>query len=144
MSDDAFENIVPFITPELPTNQTESDYLLKLIATIRDSLFVPRYYQNWNIFAEERNFEPRRTLFEPFLEHFTNTYNSADTDLLQIRLATGTVVTELFLRDLRAPLEDLYLEFKIHVHNFVKNTIEYCDSAFRLLFEFSDILHQIP
>ena len=74
MSDDAFENIVPFMTPELPTNQTESDYLLKLIATIRDCLFVPRYYQNWNIFAEERNFEPRRTLFEPFLEHFTNTF----------------------------------------------------------------------
>ena len=144
MSDDAFENIVPFITPELPTNQTESDYLLKLIATIRDCLFVPRYYGNWNIFSEERNFEPRRTLFEPFLEHFTNTYNSADTDLLQIRLATGTVVTELSLRDLRAPLEDLYLEFIIHVHNLVKITASYCESAFRLLFEFSDIFNQIP
>ena len=105
--------------------------------------FVPRYYQNWNIFTEERNFEPRRTLFEPFLEHFTNTYNSADTDLLQIRLATGTVVTELSLRDLRTPLEDLYLEFIIHVHNLVKNTAEYCESAFRLLFEFSDIFHQV-
>ena len=144
MSDDAFESIIPFLAPVLPSNQTESDYVIKIVTTIRDCLFVPRYYGNWNILTEETNFVPRRTLFETFLGHFTNTYNSADTDLLQIRLATGTVVTELTLRCIRTPLEDLYLEFVCHVHNLAKNTSGYCESAFRLLFEFSELFRQIP
>ena len=136
MNDDDFESIVPFLAPVLPSDQTQSDYILKVVTTLRDCLFVPRYYGLWNILTEETNFVPRRTLFETFVEHFTNTYNSADTDLLQIRLATGPVVTELTLRCIRYPLEDLYLEFICHVHTLAKNTSSYCKSAFRLLFEF--------
>ena len=84
MNDDAFESIIPFLAQVLPSNQTESDYIIKIVTTIRDCLFVPRYYGIWNILAEERNFVPRRTLFETFLEHFTNAYNCVDTYLLQI------------------------------------------------------------
>ena len=134
MNDDAFESIIPFLAPVLPSNQTESEYIIKIVTTIRDCLFVPRYYGLWNVLTEERYFVPRRTLFETFLEHFTSTYNSADTDLLQIRLATGTVVTELTFRNFRKPLEDLYLEFICHVHNLTRNTPAYCESAFRLTF----------
>ena len=81
-NDDDFESIVPFLAPTLPINQTHSDYIIKVVTTLRDCLLVPRYYGIWNILTEERNFVPRRTLFETFLEHFTNTNNSADTDLL--------------------------------------------------------------
>ena len=144
MNDDDFESIVPFLAPVLPSNQTHSDYILKVVTTLRDCLFVPRYYRLWNIFTAETNFVPRRTLFETFLEHFTNTYKSAETDLLQIRLATGTIVTELTLRCIRYPLEDLYLEFICHVHRLARNTPNYCESAFRLLFELSELFHRIP
>ena len=35
MNDDAFEALVPFLTPSLPVDPTERDYLIKLIVTIR-------------------------------------------------------------------------------------------------------------
>ena len=119
MNDDDFEGIVPFSAPPLPANR--HDYILKVVTTLRDCLFVPRYYRLWNLFSEQTNFIPRRTVFETFLEHFTNTYNSAETDLLQIRLATGTIVTELTLRCIRFPLEELYLEFICQVHRLARN-----------------------
>ena len=59
MKYDAFEDLVPFLTPPLPVDPTERYYLIKLIITIRDCLFVPRYCCHWNIFSEERNYEPR-------------------------------------------------------------------------------------
>ena len=93
IDDDDFGSIIPFLAPLLPSNQTQSDYIIKVVTTLRDCLFVSCYYGIWNILTEERNFVPRRTLFETFLEHFTNTQNCADTDILQIRLATGTIVT---------------------------------------------------
>ena len=144
MSDDAFESIIPFLAPVLPSNQTESEYIIKIVTTIRDCLFVPRYYCHWNIFSEEKNYIPHRTLFEPFLEHFTNTYNNPNSDIIQIRLATGTPVTEISLRALRTYIEDIYLGFIIHVYNLIKNTPNYCESAFLLLFEFSELFRQIP
>ena len=146
MNDDDFEGIVPFSVPfSVPTLPADhQDYILKVITTLRDCLFVPRYYRLWNIFTEQTNFVPRRTLFETFLEHFTNTYNSAETDLLQIRLATGTIVTELTLRCIRFPLEELYLEFICHVHRLARNTSNFCESVFRLLFELSEIFRRIP
>ena len=143
-NDDDFESIVPFLPPTLPINQTHSDYIIKVVTTLRDCLFVPRYYGIWNILNEERNFVPHRTLFETFLEHFTNSYNCANSDLLQIRLATGTVVTELLFRNIRKPLENLYLEFICHVHTLARNTPSYSENLFRLLFEFSEIFHRIP
>ena len=142
MNDDDFEGIVPFLDPPLPASR--HDYILKVVTTLRDCLFVPRYYKLWNIFTPETNFVPRRTLFETFLEHFTDTYNSPDTDLLQIRLATGTVVTELTLRCIRFPLEELYLEFICHVHRLARNTPNYCEEVYRLLFELSEIFRLIP
>ena len=72
MNDDDFEGIVPFSAPPLPANR--QDYILKVVTTLRDCLFVPRYYGTWNILTEETNFVPRRTLFETFLEHFTKTH----------------------------------------------------------------------
>ena len=123
MNDDAFEALVPLLTPSIPVDPTERDYLIKLIVTIRDCLFVPRYYCHWDLFGEERNYIPQRTIFEPFLEHFTNTYNRPNSDIIQIRLATGTPVTKISLRALRTSFEDIYLGFIIHVYNLIKKTL---------------------
>ena len=58
MNDDDFEGIVPFSNPPLPASR--HDYILQVITTLRDCLFVPRYYRLWNIFTTETNFVPRR------------------------------------------------------------------------------------
>ena len=73
MNDDDFEGIVPFSVPfSVPTLPADHQaYILKVITTLRDCLFVPRYYRLWNLFSEQTNFIPRRTVFETFLEHHT-------------------------------------------------------------------------
>ena len=45
---------------------------------------------------------------------------------------------------IRFPLEELYLEFICHVHRLARNTPNYCEGVYRLLFELSEIFRLIP